>query len=359
MTLAPIEPVIYQPVNLDRRGLSLKAYEAYGKKYPDIYRGYNEFQKARTLEDFRYHLKYMEESLAIGNAAIFIDYAKWAYVLLSSLGLPKDCLSSSLEVLREVLNSELPPATGKQSDAYITETITDLASAPTIIPSFIRDDLPLSPVAHEYLDALLVHADRVKASDLVMDLVKSGVPVKDVYLQVFRPVLHETGRLWQQQMISVAQEHYVTASTQQILAQFYLLFIAGNKNVVKRGRTLVAACVSGELHEIGIRMVADFFEMDGWDTYYIGANSPSRSIIQSVKDRKATVVAISSTMCFHIPEVHSLIRALRESPDTRGVKIIIGGYPFNIVPDLWKKVGADAYAGRADEAVALANRLVT
>ena len=354
-----IEPVIYQPVNLDRRGLALIVYEAYGKKYPDVFRGYNEYQKARTLEDFSYHLEYMEEALAIGDAAIFIDYAKWAQVLFSSLGLPKDCLSSSLEVLRELLNTELPPEMGLQADRYISETIAVLASAQTTIPSFIEEGLPLSHVAHEYLDALLVHADRSKASNLVMELVKSGVPVKEVYLQVFRPVLYETGRLWQQQQISVAKEHYVTASTQQILAQFYLRFIAGNKNVVKRGRTLVAACVSGELHEIGIRMVADFFEMDGWDTYYIGANTPSRSIIQTVKERKATVVAISSTMPFHIPEVYSLIRALRESPDTREVKIIIGGYPFNIVPDLWKKVGADAYAGRADEAVTLANQLFT
>jgi methanogenic corrinoid protein MtbC1 len=105
-------------------------------------------------------------------------------------------------------------------------------------------------------------------------------------------------------------------------------------------------------------MVADFFEMDGWDTYYIGANSPSKSVIQTVKDRKAAAVAISSTMSFHIPQVYSLIRSLRESPDTCNVKIIIGGYPFNIVPDLWKKIGADAYGGSGDDAVRLANQLV-
>jgi len=353
------ESEIYQLVSLDRRGLAFKAYEAYGKKYPEVYRGYNEYQKARTLEDFSYHLQYLEEALSIGDVAILIDYAKWACVLLSSLGLPKDCLSSSFEVLRELLNSELPPTLQIKSNAYITETITALESAPTTIPSFITDDNPFREVAHEYLDALLKQADRTKAHDLIMQLVKSGVQVKDVYILVFRPVLNETGRLWQMQKISVAQEHYVTASTQQILAQIYLQFIAGNKTVKKRGRTLVAACVSGELHEIGIRMVADFFEMDGWDTYYIGANSPSKSVIQTVKDRKAAAVAISSTMAFHIPQVYDLIQSLRKSPDTCNVKIIIGGYPFNIVPDLWKKIGADAYGGTGDEAVRLANQLVT
>ena len=176
------ESEIYQPVSLDRRGLAFKAYEAYGKKYPEVYRGYNEYQKARTLEDFSYHLQYLEEALSIDDVAILIDYAKWACVLLSSLGLPKDCLSSSFEVLRVLLNSELPPALQIKSNAYITETITALESAPTTIPSFITDDNPFRDVAHEYLDALLKQADRTKAHDLVMQLVKSGVPVKDVYI---------------------------------------------------------------------------------------------------------------------------------------------------------------------------------
>ena len=62
-------------------------------------------------------------------------------------------------------------------------------------------------------------------------------------------------------------------------------------------------------------------------------------------------------MSFYLPRVINQIQSLRKDPDTRQVKIIIGGYPFNIVPDLWKKIGADAYARSADEAVSLANQL--
>ena len=42
---------------------------------------------------------------------------------------------------------------------------------------------------------------------------------------------------------------------------------------------MVATCIGGELHEIGIRMVADFFEMEGWDTYYLGANTPADAVV--------------------------------------------------------------------------------
>jgi hypothetical protein len=37
----------------------------------------------------------------------------------------------------------------------------------------------------------------------------------------------------------------------------------------------VAACVSGELHEIGVRMLCDLLEMEGWNTIYLGANVPT------------------------------------------------------------------------------------
>jgi methanogenic corrinoid protein MtbC1 len=39
------------------------------------------------------------------------------------------------------------------------------------------------------------------------------------------------------------------------------------------------------------------------------------------------------------------------------VKIIVGGYPFAVIPDLWERVGADAVAAGAEDAVAAARRL--
>jgi len=55
--------------------------------------------------------------------------------------------------------------------------------------------------------------------------------------------------------VSVAQEHYCTAATQLIMSQLYPHIFAGEKTE----RTLIATCVAGDLHEIGIRMVSDLF----------------------------------------------------------------------------------------------------
>jgi methanogenic corrinoid protein MtbC1 len=37
---------------------------------------------------------------------------------------------------------------------------------------------------------------------------------------------------------------------------------------------------------------------------------------------------------------------------------MVGGYPFNIAPNLWQSVGADGYARDAQQAVTVAESLV-
>lgn len=210
----------------------------------------------------------------------------------------------------------------------------------------------LAPLAQDYLDALR-RGERHQAGRLVMDAVAAGTPVKDVYLGVFQPVQYEVGRLWQTNEISVAQEHYCTAATQLIMSQLYPHIFA----LDRKGRTMVATCVAGDLHELGVRMVADFFEMDGWDTYYLGANTPHEGVIDTLIERRAELLAVSATLVTHVPAVRGLITAVRASSVGPTVSIFVGGHPFNKNHDLWKTVGADATAPDAQQAVDLANRL--
>ena len=238
----------------------------------------------------------------------------------------------------------------------IKKSIGELKQRIPPLPSFFTDEDPFSAIAQSYLAALLV-PDREKARKIISDALASGKTVPDIYLRVFQPVLRETGRLWQIHKLSIAKEHFVTASVQLSITRLHYQVISSRKGEL-RGKTIVTACVGEELHDVGIRMVTDFFEIDGWNTYHIGANIPAQSLIEAVKDRNPEVLAISLTIPTYIPVVHYLIRSLRADPKTAKVKILVGGYVFNVVPDLWKQIGADAYAADAGEAVVAANRFV-
>lgn len=100
--------------------------------------------------------------------------------------------------------------------------------------------------------------------------------MKSIYLEVLQPVQREIGNLWQTNEVSVAQEHYCTAATQLIMGRLYPYLHLAPRN----GKRVVVACVGGELHEVGARMVADILEMEGWDSYYLGANTPTRASFQ-------------------------------------------------------------------------------
>ncbi len=164
-------------------------------------------------------------------------------------------------------------------------------------------------LARQYLDALL-RTDRHAASRMILADVEAGASVKDIYLNVFQPAQREIGRLWQTGRVTVAQEHYCSAATQLIMSQLYPYIFTGRRD---KGRRLVACCVGGELHEIGLRMVADLLEMAGWDTYYLGANTPAATVLETLAQREADVLALSATIHFNIGALTELIDALRKS----------------------------------------------
>jgi methanogenic corrinoid protein MtbC1 len=271
---------------------------------------------------------------------------------------PENHVHQVLEVLGEVLKEELPPGFRSQAGAFITESLAALKKTSPETPSCITADNPHADIARSFLAALIA-ADQKRAGQVLENAIGSGITLKNIFIHVLEPVLQETGRLWQVNEVSIAQEHFVTASIGMFMARLHdRILPLGRGKKRRRGMTVVAASVGAELHDVGIRMVADFFTLSGWDTYYLGANTPVESILEAVRDRKADMVTLSTTMPQHLPDAEYLIRSLHGDPSTAGIKIIVGGYPFRIVPDLWKQVGADAYAGDAEEAVVVADRLM-
>lgn len=212
----------------------------------------------------------------------------------------------------------------------------------------------LRALAEQYL-ATLLEARRHEAARMILQAVEAGaLTIPELYLGVFEPMLHEVGRLWQHNELTVAEEHFVSAATQLVMSQLYPWIFAA----ARRETTMVAACPGAEFHEIGLRMVADLFEIAGWDTYYLGANVPAESIIAAVRERRARLLALSAALDEHVPNVIEAIARLRADPSLAAVRVLVGGNAFRGDPELWRSIGADGYAGDAAAAVALADALV-
>jgi MerR family transcriptional regulator, light-induced transcriptional regulator len=319
-------------------------------RHPGLRTRYGPSGRTKSRQDSACHFSYLAEALDANSPALFNDYIGWVNVLLQQRGVLGADLAHHLGCMADVVREQMPAPVASSAVAMIDGARTALPSMPNTTPSFLDPEQRLSPLARDYLHALL-GGYRQAAAALVFDAADRGEPIRRLYLQVFQPALREIGRLWQMKKISIAQEHFCSAATQVVMSQLRPRVFAAERC----GRSVVVACVSGDLHDVGARMVSDFFEMAGWDSYCCGANTPHAAVVEAVLERAADVLAVSATMGYHLHAVQELIEAVRADPRCARLRILVGGQPFSVDPMLWQTLGADGTAADADAAVALAD----
>jgi methanogenic corrinoid protein MtbC1 len=198
----------------------------------------------------------------------------------------------------------------------------------------------LDELSRSYLAAQLA-GDRREAVRLLMEEgIGRGNSVLDLHLRVIQQAQREIGRLWEESSISVAQEHQATAVSQLALSHLY-------QQSIRRppvGKSVLVACVEGELHDVGARICADVLDLHGFDVRFLGANVPTECLISFAEHTHPSLVALSVTLPTHLPTARAAVEALQGR--TR-VPIAVGGRALDQpgARDGWEGVaifGADA-----------------
>ena len=134
--------------------------------------------------------------------------------------------------------------------------------------------------------------------------------IKPGILAIVEAALPGVGRTirwgWQDNRISVAQEHLATAMVNSLLAREF----AAEKPEPPNDRSVVLAGVEGNQHAVGLRIVADALELAGWDVRYLGADTPTRSLVQLVRDERPNLVGLSASMPHHLRSAREAIACL-------------------------------------------------
>lgn len=216
--------------------------------------------------------------------------------------------------------------------------------------------MTLSPAAavsahaayESYLTALRA-GDRRAAFSAVESARAAGLDIAAIYLDVLQPALREIGLLWQQNLLTVADEHLATAVTMSAMMR-----LAAETIPEQRGRlTMIAACGESERHEIGLRMLCDLLDREGWETIFLGSTVPMDSLARMVAERAPNAVALSASLAPHLPNLRVAIRAVRRAAGDSQPLILVGGRLFIDQPGLATWAGADLTANDAALAVQL------
>ena len=160
----------------------------------------------------------------------------------------------------------------------------------------------LSQVREAFLAAIL-GGHRAGALNIVEEALRAGHCHVDLYVDVFAESLRRIGALWEQNKISVAQEHTATSITQYAIAAIYPRLAPTGAH---RG-SMVVTGVAGELHQVGANLVADAMEAKGWTVRFLGTNLPHSSVMAAVEESSVSVLCISTTIVANLPSVVDLL----------------------------------------------------
>ncbi len=168
----------------------------------------------------------------------------------------------------------------------------------------------------------LLDGNRAAASEHIKNQLEAGMPVKHIYEDIIKVSLYRVGELWEFNQITVAEEHTATSIAEAVMNELYGSIVS-RKRVAQKA---VLACVENETHQVGIKMVADIFEMKGWDTFFPGADTPVTDLIRYIDKIKPQVIALSASVYFHLPVLEEMIQRIRHT--FPNIPILVGGQAF-------------------------------
>jgi len=173
----------------------------------------------------------------------------------------------------------------------------------------------------DYL-AFLLSGNKAECARMVQGLIEAKVSVKILYLDLFQRSMYQIGKLWEENQVSVATEHMATAITEGLLQLVYPLLFAADHV----GKSAIVACVPQEFHQIGAKMVADIFELNGWDGYFVGANTPTEDLLGNIHEKKPDLVALSMSLYVSLKGMDEMLQGLTSTFPQ--LDIIVGGQGF-------------------------------
>lgn len=317
-----------------------------------IYERFGQRGQEACREDLAFHLEFLRPVLEFGLLQPIVDYLRWLGSVLIAREVPADHLAQSLDWLAEYFGEAMAPAEGTVVVAALQAArikFVESRNAPPVPPK-----PPEAWSEATFFEEALLAGNQREALALVNRCLDEGHSLVEIELHVIEPALYGIGEKWQANHVTVAQEHMATAIVQSVMS-VALLRSPPPSLIDKR---VLLACVEGNNHAVGLRMVADAFQLSGWDVQYLGANVPTRALVHQVELWKPDLVGLSVSFPQQFRVVKTVIGELAERLGNARPVVIVGGLAINRFNQLVDVVGADASGADAWAAVDSARRII-
>ena len=182
-----------------------------------------------------------------------------------------------------------------------------------------EDDARPSTVWHSYRDEMIAAIIRFDERRLEKAYGNALAlhPVEAVTRELLTPLLIELGDRWQAGEGSIAEEHFFAFYLRNTLgARFH------HRQRDTTGRKILAACLPGEHHEIGLLLFGLAAHQAGLQLVLLGADMPLVDLAITAAKAECEAIVLSGAIK---PEASVIDADLPQLVTTTGVPVLIGG----------------------------------
>lgn len=305
-------------------------------------------------QNHRHHHAFVADLLDLDAVELFDAVVPWVYRTYRAHGFAYEYFPAEFKAWEDAIKAELSFDAATELLAFYRrfpeshEKMVALAEA----------ELPPREEAPEHLRVLVAEMTGALLAGNATRVLVLGQPmargvdgIVSLYTDVIAPALHRIGDLWGCGEISVAHEHLASGIVNRAMSYWYVETL----KCPKRGGKALFATAPGELHSIGVNMLADIFTADGWEVINLGADTPAGDIGLMAAEYRPDIVGVSVSMPFNLVSARTLIGKVRQhSP---GSYVIAGGQALAFAPSVTEKIGADAYAESARQALVISRSI--
>jgi len=209
--------------------------------------------------------------------------------------------------------------------------------------------MPISTNHVQNFELALLAIDQVKAKGIIAELAPSYTPLQ-LLEGLVAPALNHIGAAWEQGHIALSQVYMSGRICEDLVNELLPQSVSPQKNKPK-----MAIAVLEDYHLLGKRIVYAHLRSCGFELIDLGHGISAEALADLVIKDKIEILLISTLML----RAALKVKQVKEKLEAAGskTKIIVGGAPFLLDPQLWQNVRADAMGRDAAEAASIILKL--
>ncbi|MEJ2052903.1 MAG: cobalamin B12-binding domain-containing protein [Calditrichaceae bacterium] len=177
----------------------------------------------------------------------------------------------------------------------------------------------------EYLQKQAFNCNRNRVQKVLNGLYLAQYPLHVIYDRLITPVLRDIGKLWMNGKIDVLDEHLASSTIRDAINRLQGIISLPRAT---RGRALCLN-LTGEMHDIALKMVDNILENRGFKIFYSGQNTPVINFEKILKNFKPQRIYISSTYIENLDVSQNEFNKICDGVGNNQIEIYVGGTGFD------------------------------